>query len=454
MQRVHFIAIGGGVMHNLAISLHKRGWQVSGSDDEIYEPSRTKLKEYGLLPKHEGWFPEKVTSDLDAVILAMHSNADNPELRKAQELGLKIYSYPEFIYQQCKKKKRVVIAGSHGKSTITSIVMHVLHYNSIPHDFLVAAEVEGVDVLVKLTDNAKIAILEGDEFFSSSLDESPKFTHYKANIGLLSGIGWDHANEFTTFEEYVDRFKKFVDSVQPSGTLIYNSKDKIVNQIVEDSTRRLNRIAYKTHPYEVFESRNFLKVKWGRIPVNIFGEHNMQYVAGAFQICQALDVEEDDFYRAIKHYKGASKRLQLLGRDSSNYIFWDYSHTPTKLVGTLKAVREQYSGREIIACMEMDSRVCSNREFLNQYKASMNLADVRYVYYNRKNFVDDGEDDIKPEEIHTAFGSPKLQVFTEVDALFKKIIRRNWKDKVLLLMSSGDFSGLDFSDLASKILKG
>ena len=198
-MNVHLIAIGGSAMHNMAIAMHKKGFNVTGSDDEIFEPSKTRLAKLNLLPAKEGWDTNNIHKGIDAVILGMHARADNPELLKAQELGLKIYSYPEYIYEQTKDKTRIVIGGSHGKTSITAMILHVLNYHKVDCDYMVGAQLDGFDTMVKLTKEAKIAVIEGDEYLSSPIDRRPKFHLYKPNIAILSGIAWDHINVFPTF---------------------------------------------------------------------------------------------------------------------------------------------------------------------------------------------------------------------------------------------------------------
>jgi len=308
-MNIHFIAIGGSAMHNLALALHQKGYLITGSDDVIFEPSKSKLEEEDLLPKEFGWYPEKIHDKLDAVILGMHAKADNPELLKAKQLGLKIYSYPEFLYEQSKNKTRVVIGGSHGKTTITSMILHVLHYNGKEIDFMVGAQLEGISTMVHLTEENDFILLEGDEYLSSPIDRRPKFHLYKPNIALLSGIAWDHINVFPTYENYLEQFKIFVESITSGGILVYNEEDADLREIAENTTNQIRKHAYKTPEYTIQDGTTILNTPEGDLPIEVFGAHNLNNLAGAKWICQHMGVDEDDFYEAISTFKGASKRL-------------------------------------------------------------------------------------------------------------------------------------------------
>lgn len=452
MQRIHFIAIGGRAMHNLAIALQKNGYTVSGSDDEIYDPSYTNLKNSNLLPTEIGWFPKKITKDIDTIILGRHANNDNPELLRAQELGINIYSYPEFIYNMSQHKQRVVIAGSHGKNTIASIVMHVLSYFEYDYDYLVSANVPGHEGTIKLSDTNKIIIIEGDEHVTSTIDYRSKFEHYKPHIALLSGIAWDHVNTFSTFDLYIEQFKKYVNSIEKDGKLIYNNSDSFVQQIIDETQEQVQLVPYTMHPYEIFDNRSFLRISGGRLPVYIFGEHNMQNIAGAIKVCQFLKISEEKFYRAIKTYKGSGKHLQLLGKSKTVNIYLDFAHSPVKLNYTIKAIREQFPNRELIVCMELFATSSLYDSFLNQYNGSMNLADEKMVYINPETLRKKGFESISEDRIKEAFGSSKIKVFTSVEDVKSELYMINWHNKTLLLMSSGNFSGLNYTEFAEKII--
>jgi len=452
MEKVHLIAIGGSAMHNLAIALHKKGYIVTGSDDEIFEPSRSRLLQEGILPDDDKWHPEKITPDLDMVLIGMHARVDNPELLKAQELGLKIYSYPEFILEQSRDKKRIVIGGSHGKTTITSMIIHALTFNNIETDFLVGAQLEGFDNMVRLSDNARYIVIEGDEYLASAIDPRPKFHIYKANIGLISGIAWDHVNVFPSFYIYIDQFRKFIDSIEPDGLLLYCENDIMVKRLVDENYSSLVKKSYSTHPYEIFENRNFLKIDSGRIPLYVFGEHNMQNIAGAKAVCMEIEgMSSEKFYNAMLNFKGASKRMQLLSKSDNVNVYLDFAHSPSKLMATIKAVRQQFPDRRLIACIELHSFSSLSENFLDQYNGSMDLADERYVYFNPKTLKNKGMKEITTEQVFNAFGNAHLKVFTNLGEMIKEITEMNWQHRNLLFMSSGTFGGLNFQEIAEKV---
>ena len=381
-MNVHFIAIGGAAMHNLALALHHKGMQVTGSDDTIFEPSKSRLNAAGLLPTSFGWFSEKITKNLDAVVLGMHAKQDNPELLKAQELGLKIYSYPEFLYEQSKHKTRVVIGGSHGKTTITAMILHVLNYHDIEVDYMVGAQLEGFDVMVKLTDDADFMVLEGDEYLSSPIDRRPKFHLYQPNIALLSGIAWDHINVFPTFENYLDQFKIFVDSITVGGSISYNTEDPHVKSIVEDSENQIRKFPYQTPEHTIEEGVTYLDTEEGPLPLEVFGAHNLNNLAGSKWICQQMGVDQDDFYEAISSFSGASKRLEKVAENTSCVVYKDFAHSPSKVKATTEAVKSQYPNRPLVACLELHTYSSLNTTFLEQYKGTLDAADTAVVFYS------------------------------------------------------------------------
>lgn len=452
MKKVHFIAIGGSAMHNLAIALHLKGYKVSGSDDEIFEPSKGRLNKYGLLPDSIGWNPDKITDDLEAVILGMHAREDNPELKKAQELGLKIFSYPEYLYEQTKDKIRVVVGGSHGKTSITSMILHVLTQNNINHDYMVGAQLEGFECMVKLSEEAKIVVLEGDEYLSSPIDRRPKFHLYRPNIAIISGIAWDHINVFPTFEIYVDQFAKFIDLIEPNGSLIYFEGDDELKKLAEKARVDIQTTPYSTHPNEIENGVTSIITNGRKTPLEIFGEHNLQNLMGAKLVCKALGVSETDFDKAISSFKGASKRLELVKKNEHTAIFKDFAHSPSKLKATTKAVKAQWPERELIACMELHTFSSLNKEFLQQYKNSMETADKAFVYYSPETIAHKRLEPISEEEVAAAFGSNNVKVFTDSKELLKEIEQFDWNEKNLLLMSSGNFNGVSFEDLAEELI--
>jgi UDP-N-acetylmuramate: L-alanyl-gamma-D-glutamyl-meso-diaminopimelate ligase len=451
-MRVHFIAIGGSAMHNLAIALHKKEYQVTGSDDEVFEPSRTRLKNHGLLPEREGWFPESVTPELDAVILGMHARQDNPELLRAQELGLKIFSYPEYLYEQTKDKIRVVIGGSHGKTTITSMILHVLRHNNIRFDYMVGAQLEGFDTMVSLTEDAKIAVFEGDEYLSSPIDRRPKFHLYFPNIALLSGIAWDHINVFPTFPFYVEQFQIFADLIEPNGSLIYFRKDENL-QLVADKTRDdVQKLPYGSHESVIENGITYLIAGNQKIRLQIFGDHNLQNISGAQLVCRQLGVTDEHFYSAIAEFKGASRRLEVLAETENCVVFNDFAHSPSKLKATTEAVKKQFPERKLVACLELHTFSSLKKEFLPQYKNSMDAADLAIVYFNPHTIEHKKLEPITKEQVAEAFDSLGLMVSTNSDELFAFLKTRNWQNTNLLLMTSGNFSGKNLKELAGELV--
>ena len=452
-MRVHFIAIGGSAMHNLAIALHLNGYQVTGSDDEIFEPSKGRLDKYGLLPTKIGWDETNVSSDLDSIILGMHAREDNPELLKAQKLGLKIYSYPEYIYEQTKEKTRIVIGGSHGKTSITSMILHVLNYHDIDHDYMVGAQLEGFECMVKLTEDAKIAVLEGDEYLSSPIDRRPKFHLYHPNIALLSGIAWDHINVFPTFENYVEQFKIFIDKIEPNGTIVYCELDDKVKEVSEKAAVNIKQVPYATHKHRIDNGVSILEDENGiEHALEIFGEHNLQNLNGALLVCEEVGVSKADFYAAIQSFSGASKRLELVKRTENSVMYKDFAHSPSKLKATTQALKTQFPERELIACMELHTFSSLNKEFLSQYDGAMKNADKAFVYYSPKTLGHKKLQDLSPKEVKNAFNSDNITVFTDSKELIESLKSNSWNNKNLLMMSSGNFDGVDFDELADELL--
>ncbi|MDP5078383.1 MAG: Mur ligase family protein [Nonlabens sp.] len=446
-MRVHFIAIGGSAMHNLALALHHKGDKVTGSDDTIFEPSKSRLLKYGLLPAQEGWFPEKIEASLDAVILGMHAKADNPELLKAQELGLKIYSYPEYLYEQAKNKTRVVIGGSHGKTTITSMILHVMHYHNIDVDYMVGAQLEGFETMVHITDENEFMVLEGDEYLSSPIDLRPKFHLYQPNIALLSGIAWDHINVFPTWENYLEQFDIFVDLMKDGSILVYNEDDAAVKQVALSAARPTRKHAYTIPEHFIKNGKTYLETPEGDMPIEIFGDHNLSNLAGAKWICQHMGVDEDDFYQAIATFKGASKRLEKVAENTSTVIYKDFAHSPSKVEATTRAVHTQYNERKLIACLELHTYSSLNPEFLKEYKGALDAADVAVVFYSPHALEIKKMAHISAEQIAASFEREDLIVMTDPADFKKWLFEQNLKNSALLMMSSGNYGGLDFDEL-------
>ncbi|MBD1259512.1 peptidoglycan synthetase [Maribacter polysiphoniae] len=442
-MQIHFIAIGGSAMHNLALALHHKGYIISGSDDVIFEPSKTRLADKGLLPPEFGWYPEKIHTGLDAVILGMHAKPDNPELLKAQELGVTIYSYPEFLYEQSKNKTRVVIGGSHGKTTITSMILHVLNYHNIAVDYMVGAQLDGFDRMVHLTEENDFIVLEGDEYLSSPVDRRPKFHLYKPNIALLSGIAWDHINVFPTFENYVGQFRIFVDSIVKGGSITYNEEDLEVKKVVEASENAIRKLPYRTPEYTVEDGQTLLETPEGPMPIEVFGKHNLSNLAGAKWICQNMGVDEDDFYEAIATFSGASKRLEKIAESKSCVVYKDFAHSPSKVMATTNAVKEQYPDRKVIACLELHTYSSFNADFLKEYKGALDAADEAVVFFLPESVKIKKLKEVTPAQISEAFERNDLKIFTESEAFKEFVFGQNYDDSVLLLMSSGNYGGLD-----------
>lgn len=451
-MNVHFIAIGGSAMHNLALALHSKGYNVTGSDDEIFEPSKSRLESKGLLPNKFGWYPKRITTNIDAVILGMHAKEDNPELIKAKELGLKIYSYPEYLYEQTKDKKRIVIGGSHGKTTVTSMILHVLKFYKKKFDFMVGAKIEGFDTMVELSNDAEIAIFEGDEYLSSPIDKRPKFHLYYPHIAVITGIAWDHINVFPTYKNYKEQFSIFTDKIEENGTLIYCAEDGDVTNISKSSRPDINKIPYKTHPYKFEKNKSFLLFDDNELELNIFGKHNYQNINAALSVCEEIGISKEMFYKAIPSFKGAAKRLQKLAENDDTVIYLDFAHSPSKLKATIKAVKEQYPERKLIACMELHTYSSLKSEFLPQYSGSMSAASEAIVYYNPETIKHKRLQEISPEQVKAGFDRENLKVFTKSENLRKDLKEKDLYFKVLLFMSSGNFDGIEFHTFAQELL--
>lgn len=431
-------------MHNLAIALHQKGYEITGSDDEIFEPSSSRLKALGLLPPSEGWFPARIHQDLDAVILGMHAKADNPELLRAKELGIRIFSYPEYLYEQAKEKKRIVIGGSHGKTTITAMILHVLKRAGIDCDFMVGAQLEGFDVMVKLTEGAPCMIIEGDEYLTSPIDRRPKFHLYRPDIALLSGVAWDHINVFPTFENYVEQFTEFIRLITPGGTLIWCDEDEVLHRICRETRSDITLIPYTTPPYQVEHEITTLITEDGPVPLLVFGRHNLMNLSGARLVCNQLGVSDVQFYEAIKTFGGASKRLELLAQRGTFSVYKDFAHAPSKVKATINAVREQYPGRTLVACLELHTYSSLSEAFLSHYAGAMDEADVAIVYFNHHAIQLKRLPEISAGQIRAGFENPTLEVFDDSGKLKERLRVLPKENMVYLMMSSGNFDGMEF----------
>ncbi|MBW6491566.1 MAG: peptidoglycan synthetase [Lentimicrobium sp.] len=451
-MNVHFIAIGGSAMHNLAIALHKKGYQITGSDDEIFDPAKARLVSYNLLPGQIGWFPEKIHTGLDAVILGMHAKADNPELLKARELGLRIFSYPEYLYEQSKNKIRIVIGGSHGKTTITAMILHVMKIMGIETDYMVGAQLDGFEVMVRLSDSAKYMVIEGDEYLTSALDKRPKFHVYKPDIGLISGIAWDHVNVFPTFKNYIDQFRIFAEMIPETGSLIYCNEDGNVQEVAKSTRVKAELKPYKTPEYSIADGITSIKVNDRRIDLRIFGHHNMQNLEGARLVCESIGVDIASFYNAISSFSGASKRLELIASNPQSAVYKDFAHSPSKLKATIQAVKDQFPDRHLIACMELHTYSSLNIKFLEEYRNTMDLADTAVVFYSRHALELKRLPYFSSEDVTKAFGKPDILVFNDNLKLLKFLQQIPMMHTNLILMSSGNFDGLNLNQLAHDLL--
>ena len=445
-------------MHNLAIALCQKGITVTGSDDEIFDPAKSHLEKYGLLPKEEGWHPERITSDLDAVVLGMHARIDNPELLRAQEMGLKIYSYPEYLYEQSKDKLRIVIGGSHGKTTTTAMILHVLAKCGIEADYMVGAQLKGFEVMVRLSHTAKVMVIEGDEYLTSPIDRRPKFHLYKPNVAIITGIEWDHINVFPTFDIYRDQFAQFINLIEPNGTLVYCDEDKEVHRVAVENQRTDIQMLPYVCPEHVVESGvtyliNQKNQSDQKVPLMVFGHHNLLNLTAARLACRQVGISDAQFDEAISTFEGASKRLELVKKSDTCAVYKDFAHAPSKLRATIHAMREQYPDRKLVACMELHTFSSLTQKFLQQYKGAMDEADVRYVYYSIHALQLKKLPDLDPEEVKSAFGG-NVEVFTDSKKMLECVmaLMRECANTNLLMMSSGNFDGIDFNQLADEIL--
>ncbi len=442
-MRIHFIAIGGAAMHNLAMAVAgKAGYVVTGSDDEIFDPALTHLRQAGLLPEQMGWFPEKITRDLDAVILGMHAREDNPELQRAKELGIRIYSFPEYLYEQTRNKTRIVVGGSHGKTTTTAMILYVLQRLGIEADYMVGAQIEGFERMVRLSDTAQYAVFEGDEYLTSPLDHRSKFLWYHPHIAILTGIAWDHINVFPTFDRYVDTFRLFANSMEEGGSLIYFEEDPQLQSIAETLRADIHAL-----PYNAYQ---------GEVEMQVFGRHNMQNLQAACLACQQIGVSADTFYREIASFTGASNRLEKICEQNSNgdhrVAYKDFAHSPSKLKATVQAVRERYKDLQLIACMELHTFSSLMADFLPQYKGCMAQADKAFVYFNPKVIEHKRLTPIDANDVKQAFGTNNVEVFTDRDMLLQRLEEQHYSNTALLMMSSGTFDGLDIKQTAQQLL--
>lgn len=450
-EKIHFIAIGGVVMHNLAIALQKEGHQVTGSDDEFYEPSRSNLSAHHLLPE-EGWNPDKIDSSLDYVVLGMHAKKDNPELQKALALNIPILSYPEVIHKRSLNKQRIVVAGSHGKTTITAMIIHVLNYHRRNFDYVIGSPIDGLSSTLKLSD-APLIVIEGDEYLSSILDPTPKFIRYQHHIGVISGISWDHANVFPTEESYVKQFDLFADQTPKAGIIIYCEQDPLALIIGKKERQDVTAISYKAHLHQSDGKGNhFLTHQKEKVPIKIFGSHNYQNISGAKEVLRKIGITNEQFYEAISGFDGAHGRLERVKENERTAVFKDFAHAPSKVIATIKAVREAYPNRKVVACLELHTYSSLSRSFLPQYRDSMKAAQIPLIYYNPRTSRLKNLEPLSTQEILDGFANPAIKVFNDAQELEEFLLSQAWEDSNLLLMSSGNFGRMDISQIAEKII--
>jgi len=451
-MRVHFIAVGGAVMHNLALELKRKGYEVSGSDDEIFEPSRSRLAVAGILPDKEGWYPEKISHDIDTVILGMHARADNPELITAREMGLTIKSFPEYFYEQTSEKTRIVIGGSHGKTTTTAMIMHVLKSCGISFDYLVGSAIEGYETMVRFNKDSKIAVIEGDEYLTSPSDRRPKFHLYQPHIAIINGIAWDHMNVFPTFGLYCKQFEVFAATIMPGGTLIYFRNDPEVVKIAEKSRDDIKKVPFDVHGYFINKTGCYAATVSRTVRVNFIGAHNMQNLSAAREACLTAGVSEKSFYDAIATFKGTERRLQLLSEGGGRTVYYDFAHAPSKVMATVNAVAERYPSKRIVAVLELHTYSSLSSGFLPQYSGSMKNATEAYVFYNPHALTLKKLPNITKEEVAKAFDDNNIRVFNDFPELSESLYSSDGKDIVFLFMSSGDFNGTNMQLMAEKLV--
>jgi UDP-N-acetylmuramate: L-alanyl-gamma-D-glutamyl-meso-diaminopimelate ligase len=450
-MKVHFIAIGGSVMHQLALALHKKGYQVTGSDDEIFEPAQSNLQKEGLLPAAIGWHPEKITAGLDAVILGMHAKNDNPELQKARELGLKIYSFPEYIYQESRDKTRVVVGGSHGKTTTTSMIMHTLRKAGKDFDYLVGARLEGFDQSVQVT-HAPVIVCEGDEYPASVIEKRPKFHFLFPHIAILTGIAWDHINVFPTFDFYLEQFTIFIQKIEPGGLLIYNETDNVLKKLVTENKRKDIRYQPYSVPFHTISNgKTTLTIEDQTCQLQVFGNHNLLNLHAAWYVCRDLGMNAATFVKAISSFTGAAKRLELLASNEHTIVYRDFAHAPSKVKATMEAVKQQFPDRTLIAVLELHTYSSLNEQFMTEYKGAMDPADKAAVFYSRHALELKRMPELPAEKVVAGFGKAGLQVMNDKEKLMQWLQQQNYKNACLLLMSSGNYDGADMLTFAKQV---
>lgn len=447
-MNIHFIAIGGAIMHNLAICLKKSGHQITGSDDIIFDPSKSKLASYNLLPKSFGFFEKNIHPGLDAIILGMHAKKNNIELLKAQKLGLKVYSFPEFIYEQSKAKKRVVVAGSHGKTTTTAMIMHVLKTLEMEFDYMVGSSLAGFEDSVALTD-APLIILEGDEYLSSPIEMRSKFHYYQPDISLITGIAWDHINVFPTLDLYHQTFEEYIKNHSKASNIFWFQQDEVLAELSKKASCKIE--SYNTPDFRIENGISFLRFEEKEYPLEIFGTHNLQNLEGARKVCTALGIDSHTFLNAISSFAGTARRLEKIStKDKELIAFKDFAHSPSKLEATVKAVKSQFENKKLLACMELHTFSSTDPKFLKEFKDAMNPADIAIIYMSAKAFEIKGKQAINNETIHQNFNNDKILIYRTPEDLIAFLATKNLKEYALLFMTSGNFDGINWQTFLNK----
>lgn len=450
-MKIHFISLGGSVMHQLAIALKRKGYQITGSDDEIFEPAKSNLAKEGILPEEIGWQPGKITQDLDAVILGMHAKGDNPELQKAKELGVSIYSFPEYIFQEGKEKTRVIVGGSHGKTTTTSMIMHVLRESGKDFDYLVGARLQGFDQSVNIT-NAPVIVCEGDEYPASIIEKRPKFHFLYPHIAIITGIAWDHINVFPTFDNYLEQFRIFIGKIESNGHLIYNDTDTVLKELVQQYARKdIHYHPYRVPDHSITNGITNVSIEGKQTELKVFGDHNLLNLNAAWLACKQLGVTSQEFIKAIASFTGAAKRLEVLARNNSTVFYRDFAHAPSKVKATIEAVKNQFPGRKFIAALELHTYSSLNEAFIKEYKGAMDKADEASVFYSKHALELKRMPDLPKEVVRNGFEKQELQVFNDRAELETWLNGLDYKNAVVVFMSSGNYDGIDTESLARSI---
>jgi len=450
-MKIHFISIGGSVMHQLAIALKHKGYQITGSDDEVFEPSKSNLQREGILPLKMGWFPEQITNGLDAVILGMHAKADNPEMAKAKELKLPIYSFPEYIYKESLHKTRIVIGGSHGKTTTTAMIMHVLKKTNFLFDYLVGARLEGFDQSVNIT-NAAVIVCEGDEYPASAIEKRPKFHFLFPHIAILTGIAWDHINVFPTFENYLEQFAIFIEKIEKGGHLIYNKDDAVLNNLIRNTKRAdINYLPYTVPSHSINNGETKVMIEGEETQLKVFGNHNLLNLQAAWLVCKQLKISAVQFAEAISSFTGASKRLELMAKNDQTTVYRDFAHAPSKVKATIDAVKKQLPGRKLIALLELHTYSSLNEKFMQEYRGVMDSADEAAVFYSQHALELKRMPALQKEMVQQGFQKKNLQVITQKDELENWLKNLEVENATILLMSSGNYDSIDVDAFAKQI---